>query len=317
MPTSTHGSGSSNSSSNGQKVVAQADTAQILVASPRRAARVLDALKRAPLIPLFILLFFVALAILADVISPYSPVDVSLRDRLTPPFWQSEGNWSHPLGTDPLGRDLATRVAYGAQTTLMIAAATVLLSAAIGVILGLIAGYNRGIIDTIIMRAADITIAFPIILFAIMLVVILGPGILNLVVAVGVVLWARFARVIRGEVLILMERDFVARARVSGCSSIRIIAVHLFPNIVNTMVVLLTLQIGFVIIIESSLSFLGAGVPPPTPAWGSMIAEGREYTTNAWWVSVVPGVALALIVISFNLLGDWLREALDPRQRQV
>ena len=161
----------------------------------------------------------------------------------------------------------------------MVAAATVLLSAAIGVVLGLIAGYNRGIIDTIIMRAADITIAFPIILFAIMLVVILGAGIINLVIAVGVVLWARFARVIRGEVLILMERDFVARARVSGCSSVRIIVVHLFPNIVNTMVVLLTLQIGFIIIIESSLSFLGAGVPPPTPAWGSMIAEGREYTT--------------------------------------
>ena len=297
--------------------MAQADSAPILVAEPRRAGRVIDALKRAPMIPLAILLFFVVLAIFADVISPYSPVDVSLRDRLTPPFWQADGSMSYPLGTDPLGRDLATRVAYGAQTTLMVAAATVLLSAAIGVVLGLIAGYNRGIVDTVIMRAADITIAFPIILFAIMLVVILGPGIINLVISVGVVLWARFARVIRGEVLILMERDFVARARVSGCSSFRIIVVHLFPNIVNTMVVLLTLQIGFVIIIESSLSFLGAGVPPPTPAWGSMIAEGREYTTNAWWVSVVPGVALALIVISFNLLGDWLREALDPRQRQV
>ena len=297
--------------------MAQAEAAPILVAEIRRSSRIVDALRRAPLIPLLILIFFVALSIFADVISPYSPVDVSLRDRLTPPFWQSEGSLSNPLGTDPLGRDLATRVAYGARTTLMVAAATVLLSAAIGVILGLIAGYNRGIVDTFIMRAADITIAFPIILFAIMLVVILGPGIINLVISVGVVLWARFARVIRGEVLILMERDFIDRARVAGCSSLRIILVHLFPNILNTMVVLLTLQIGFVIIIESSLSFLGAGVPPPTPAWGSMIAEGREYTTNAWWVSVVPGVALALIVISFNLLGDWLREALDPRQRQV
>ena len=297
--------------------MAQADAAPVLILESTRASRLVDSLKRAPLIPSVILLFFVVLAIFADVISPYSSTDVSLRDRLSPPFWSAEGSWNHPLGTDPLGRDLATRVAYGARTSLMVAAATVLLSAAIGVILGLIAGYNRGIIDTIIMRAADITIAFPIILFAIMLVVILGAGIINLVIAVGVVLWARFARVIRGEVLILMERDFVARARVSGCSSARIIVMHLFPNIVNTMVVLLTLQIGFVIIIESSLSFLGAGVPPPTPAWGSMIAEGREYTTIAWWVSVVPGVALALIVVSFNLLGDWLREALDPRQRQV
>ena len=239
--------------------MAQAEAAPILVLEPTRASRLVDALKRAPLIPMVILLFFVVLAIFADVISPYSSTEVSLRDRLNPPFWSAEGSWSHPLGTDPLGRDLATRIAYGAQTSLMVAAATVLLSAAIGVVLGLIAGYNRGIIDTIIMRAADITIAFPIILFAIMLVVILGAGIINLVIAVGVVLWARFARVIRGEVLILMERDFIARARVSGCSSVRIIVVHLFPNIVNTMVVLLTLQIGFIIIIESSLSFLGAG----------------------------------------------------------
>lgn len=298
--------------------MAQAQAAPVLEAPrPGRAAKLAQGLRRAPLLPLLILLFFVALSIFADVISPYSSTEVSLRDRLTPPVWAEGGNWRHPLGTDPLGRDLATRTAYGARTSLMVAAATVLLSAAIGVILGLIAGYNRGLIDTAIMRAADITIAFPIILFAIMLVVILGPGLFNLVVAVGVVLWARFARVIRGEVLILMERDFIARARVAGCSSVRIIATHLFPNIVNTMVVLLTLQIGFVIIIESSLSFLGAGVPPPTPAWGSMIAEGRDYTTNAWWVSVVPGAALALIVISFNLLGDWLREALDPRQRQV
>ena len=297
--------------------VAQADAAPVLERRTGRALRLAQGLRRAPLIPLSILLFFVVLAIFADVISPYSSTEVSLRDRLTPPAWAGDGHWGHPLGTDPLGRDLATRVAYGARTSLMVAAATVLLSAAIGVILGLIAGYNRGVVDTVIMRAADITIAFPIILFAIMLVVILGPGIFNLVAAVGVVLWARFARVIRGEVLILMERDFIARARVSGCSSVRIIVTHLFPNIVNTTVVLLTLQIGFVIIIESSLSFLGAGVPPPTPAWGSMIAEGRDYTTNAWWVSVVPGVALALIVISFNLLGDWLREALDPRQRQV
>ena len=297
--------------------MAQTGAAPVLVMQPARLGRVAEALRRAPLLPLAVLVFFVGISILADVITPYSPTDVSLRDRLSPPFWDSEGSLSHPLGTDPLGRDLATRIAYGARTSLIVAAATVLLSAAIGVILGLIAGYNRGIVDTVIMRAADITIAFPIILFAIMLVVILGPSLLNLVIAVGVVLWARFARVIRGEVLVIMERDFIAKARVSGCSSLRIIVMHLFPNIVNTMVVLLTLQIGFVIIIESSLSFLGAGVPPPTPAWGSMIAEGREYTTNAWWVSVVPGVALAMIVISFNLLGDWLREALDPRQRQT
>jgi peptide/nickel transport system permease protein len=167
------------------------------------------------------------------------------------------------------------------------------------------------------MRVADTTMAFPIILLAILLVVALGGNLITVVVAVALVLWARFARVIRGEVLSLRERDFVAQARIAGCSPARIMLVHLFPNILNTLVVLLSLQVGWVIIVEASLSFLGAGVPPPTPTWGSMIAEGRDYIATAWWVSFFPGLAILATVLSFNLFGDWLRDALDPKLRQL
>jgi peptide/nickel transport system permease protein len=167
------------------------------------------------------------------------------------------------------------------------------------------------------MRVTDTTLSFPIILFAILLVVILGSSLLTVVCAVALVLWARFARVIRGEVLSIRERDFVAQARIAGSSSVRIIMVHLFPNVLNTLVVLLSLQIGWVIIVEASLSFLGAGVPPPTPTWGSMIAEGRDYIASAWWVSFFPGLAILVTVLAFNLFGDWLRDALDPTMRQL
>jgi peptide/nickel transport system permease protein len=167
------------------------------------------------------------------------------------------------------------------------------------------------------MRTADSTLAFPIILFALILAVTIGPSFANVIVAVAIVLWARYARVIRGEVLSLKERDFIAQARLTGCSTGRILLWHLFPNTLNTLIVLLTLQIGYVILVEASLSFLGAGIPPPTPAWGSMVAEGRDYMTRAWWVSVCPGMAILLVVLALNLLGDWVRDTLDPRLRQV
>jgi peptide/nickel transport system permease protein len=210
-----------------------------------------------------------------------------------------------------------TRLIYGARVSLVVVGLTLGLGGGLGLALGLLAGYHGGRWDSFLMRAADITMAFPIILFAILLVAILGGGMFNVVVSIGVVLWARYARVIRGEVLSLMQRDFIARARVNGCSAWRIIVVHLFPNVLNTLMVLLSLQVGWLIIVESSLSFLGAGIPPPTPSWGSMIAEGRDYITRAWWVSLFPGLAIALTVLAFNLFGDWLRDTLDPRQRQV
>lgn len=276
----------------------------------------LGVLRQGPFIPVGIILFFVLVAIFAPLVTPYSPTKTSLPEKNVPPFWQEGGSISHPLGTDPLGRDIWARLAYGARVSLLVAVSTLALGGVLGTALGLISGYYRAL-DPIVMRASDITIAFPIILFAILLVVIIGAGLINLIIAVGLVIWARYARVIRGEVLTIMTQDYISRARVAGASDFRIITKHIFPNVVNTLVVLLTLQVGFLIIVESSLSFLGAGVPPPTPAWGSMVASGRDYIVSAWWVSAIPGIAIMLLVIAFNMLGDWLRDRLDPKLRQV
>src|SRR5918992_6309855 len=269
------------------------------------------------LIPLAIITVMVATAVLADFLTPYSATDISLSDRLRPPFWEQGGSLAHPLGTDPMGRDLLTRMIYGARVSLLVAVLALLVGGGIGAALGLIAGYYGGRLDALVMRVADTTMAFPIILFAILFVVIIGSSLATTVFAVALVLWARYARVIRGEVLSLRERDFVAQARIAGCSTSRILLCHLLPNTLNTLIVLLTLQIGYVILVEASLSFLGAGIPPPTPVWGSMVAEGRDHMTRAWWVSFFPGMAILLIVLSLNLLGDWVRDTLDPKLRQV
>ena len=279
--------------------------------------RVLASLKGAPVIPLFIILVFTLSAILADVITFHDAYKVSLPDRLIPPFWQDGGSLSHPLGTDPLGRDILTRIIYGTRVSIIIAGAALTIGGGVGTLIGLTAGYYGGKIDTLLMRLADITLAFPLILFAILMVMVIGPSMMNVIVAISLVLWARYARVIRGEVLGLMQRDFIARAKVSGASDWRIMMRHLLPNVMPTLIVLLTLQVGWVIIVEASLSFLGAGIPPPTPAWGSMLADGREYVSTAWWVTTAPGIAIMLVVLAFNLSGDWLRERLDPKQRSI
>src|SRR5712692_7683840 len=276
-----------------------------------------EALRRAPVVPLGIIILLVLTALLANVLTSYSPVNISLPERLRPPFWEQGGSLAHPLGTDPMGRDLLTRLIYGARISLLVGVLGLLVGGGVGTALGLIAGYAGGRVDAFLMRVTDTTLSFPIILFAILLVVILGGSLITVVLAVALVLWARFARVIRGEVLSIRERDFVAQARIAGSSPARIILVHLFPNVLNTLVVLLSLQVGWVIIVEASLSFLGAGVPPPTPTWGSMIAEGRNYIASAWWVSFFPGLAILVTVLAFNLFGDWLRDALDPTLRQL
>ena len=274
-------------------------------------------LKGAPLIPLSIIVVFILSAILADLITFHDAHKVSLPNRLIPPFWQDGGTFSHPLGTDPLGRDVLTRIIYGTRVSVIIAGAALTIGGGFGTLVGLTAGFYGGKVDTLLMRLADITLAFPLILFAILLVMVIGPSMMNVIVAISLVLWARYARVIRGEVLGLMQRDFIARARVSGASDWRIMMRHLLPNVMPTLIVLLTLQVGWVIIVEASLSFLGAGIPPPTPAWGSMLADGREYVSTAWWVTTAPGIAIMLVVLAFNLSGDWLRERLDPKQRSI
>ncbi len=270
-----------------------------------------------PIVPLAILVVFAFAAVFAEWVAPGDPFRQALRFGFKPPVWLDGGRWMNLLGTDRLGRDLLTRMIYGARISLTAGVVTVAVATFVGVAVGLIAAYFRGRVDAVLMQLTDATLSIPIILVALILAVTVGPSFQNVVLAIAAILWARYARVIRGEALSLMERDFIALARVAGCSPARIIAVHLFPNILNTVVVLFTLQVGDVIIVEAALSFLGAGIPPPTPAWGSMVAEGREFITTAWWVSFFPGLAILLVVLSFNLLGDWLRDRLDPKLRQI
>ena len=256
-------------------------------------------------------------ALLAPLLGLSNPQEQSLRKRFRPPVWEERGTWEHPLGTDRLGRDMLSRIIWGARVSLAAGVVTVLLASAFGAAVGLVAGYYGGRVDIALMRFTDATMSFPVILLALILAVTVGPSFTNVVVAIAVILWARYARVIRAQVLTLMQLDFIAQSRIAGAGGWRIITRHLFPNTLNTLVVLVTLQIGYVIIVEASLSFLGAGIPPPTPAWGSMISEGREYVTSAWWASFFPGLAILLVVLAFNLIGDWLRDTLDPKLRQL
>lgn len=263
--------------------------------------------------PLLCLLLGVAILILfADQIAPHRPDMVELRQRLLPPAWMDGGTRAHPLGTDDLGRDLLSRIVVGAQISLSLSLTAVLIAGTIGVFLGMVAGYVRGAVESVIMRVADAVAAVPLILVALLFMVTLGPGVRNLVLALSFLLWARYARVIRSEVLTLREREFVTFARVCGARPWWILARHILPNVMNTAVVLVTLQLGSVILVEASLSFLGAGVPPPKPAWGTMVADGRNFVATAWWVSGFPGLAIMLTVLCCNLTGDWLRNRMDP-----
>ncbi len=273
--------------------------------------------QRLPLFSLGVIGAFVVVALLAPLLGLSSPQEQSLRKRFRPPVWEERGTWEHPLGTDRLGRDMLSRIIWGARVSLAAGVVTVLLASAFGAAVGLVAGYYGGRVDIALMRFTDATMSFPVILLALILAVTVGPSFTNVVVAIAVILWARYARVIRAQVLTLMQLDFIAQSRIAGAGGWRIITRHLLPNTLNTLVVLVTLQIGYVIIVEASLSFLGAGIPPPTPAWGSMISEGREYVTSAWWASFFPGLAILLVVLAFNLIGDWLRDTLDPKLRQL
>ena len=227
------------------------------------------------------------------------------------------GGTSNFLGTDHLGRDLLTRTIHGARISLIMAAVTLAIGGTFGVILGLLAGYYGKWVDEIIMRLVDIELALPLILVALVLVVSLGQSLNIMIVILVIWIWPRFARMVRAEVLKLKTMDYVALARVAGASTPRIMFVHLFPGTINTVIVVATLQVGIVILVEASLSFLGAGVPPPTPAWGSMVADGRDRLADAWWISTIPGFAIVFTVMSLNIFGDWLRDTLDPRLRQM
>lgn len=272
--------------------------------------------KKLPLLSLSIVAILLLLILLAPFLGLHSPYEQDLDARLTPPYFAG-GHAEYVLGADMLGRDVFSRVLYGGRISLLISILAILVGGGAGGMLGLMAGYQGGRTDTAIMRVADATLAFPIIFLALILVVTIGSSLLGVVLAIGVMMWARFARVIRSEVLSIRERDWIVQAKIIGCSHLRILIIHVLPHVLNTWVVLGTLQLGWVILVEAVLSFLGAGVPPPEPSWGSMIAESRSVSSIAPWIWGSPGLALVLTVLSFNRLGDWLRELLDPKQRQI
>jgi peptide/nickel transport system permease protein len=278
---------------------------------------ILKTLKGFPFISVSILMFLLVIpAIFGNWIAPHDPLHGYLTSRLRPPVFFG-GTWEFPFGTDRLGRDILSRTIYGARISLTISLIGIFVGGFIGTALGLVAGYFRGWLDSLIMRVVDISLSLPAILLALALAVTWGPSFQAIITVVAFVIWAFYARQIRGEVLSIRERDFIARARVAGASHLQIILKHILPNVTGTLIVLATLQVGFVIVLEASLSFLGIGIPRPTPAWGLMVADGRDLIVSAWWISLFPGLAITLTVLALNLLGDWLRDWLDPRLKPI
>lgn len=270
-----------------------------------------------PWIALGIVALTMVVAVFANQLVLHDPEAVDPANALLPPVLFEGGLLEYPLGTDRLGRDILSRVMLGTRISLSIAAMALAFGGIVGVVLGMIAGYRGGWVDVVIMRLADSFLAFPSVLIALVLAVTIGARMELVALVLGLVLWARFARLIRGEVLTWKERDFVALARVSGATGRYIMIRHLLPNVANSLIVLATLQVGWAIVVEASLTFLGAGVPPPTPTWGGMVAEGLDFIESAWWISLMPGIAILLVVFAFNVLGDWLRDKLDPQLRSV
>jgi peptide/nickel transport system permease protein len=282
-----------------------------------RLPAVRRALRGIPKIPAAIVLVFAVAGIAGPWLTPQDPLEQGLTRRLQPPAWEQGGSRSHLLGTDSLGRDVLSRLIAGARVSLAVALVTVVIAGGLGVTIGVLTGYFGGSTDYLLMRITDGFMALPFLVVALALAVVLPPSATSLIFMLVLFGWASYARIIRSTVLQLRGSDYVQLAKVAGCGAPRILWRHIAPNIVNTFVVLATLQVAVVIIAEASLSFLGIGVPPPTPAWGSMLSDGRRFVTTAWWISVFPGIAITLVVLSVNVLGDWLRLRLDPRFRQL
>lgn len=249
----------------------------------------------------------------APLLAPLDPIEQDLENRLKPPGWRDGAGRLHLLGTDHLGRDLFSRVLHGARPALMVGAAAVLISGVLGLVAGLLSGYYGGRVDDVLMRLGDVQLAFPFILLAIAVIGVLGPSLPVIIVVIGVSSWVIYARVVRGAVLSLREQEFVQAARALGVQDGRVLLRHILPNVFTPWLVVATLDMARVIVIESALSFLGLGVQPPTPTWGGMLADGRVYISTAWWLATFPGLAILLAVLGINLLGDGLRDTLDPR----
>jgi peptide/nickel transport system permease protein len=291
---------------------AAAEAAERADAAPQRRDR-----RWPPLLPLVIVTALVLCALLAPLLAPHSPLEGALGERLVPPIGMEGAKTNHPLGTDRHGRDTLSRLLYGARISLSVSVVGITITGAIGTFIGLLAGFFGGWVDTVLMRLVDISLSLPGILIAVLLSVVFEPSFTNVIIVVAFLLWPSYARLVRGETLGVKQQEFVALARVAGCSSLTIMFRHIVPNLVPSILVLATLHVGFVIVLEAALSFLGVGIPPPTPSWGVMVADGRGLIEQAWWVSILPGIAILVTVLSLNILGDWVRDRLDPKLRQV
>ena len=297
-------------------------SAPVLSRESSVGTRALRLLRRVGSLPKFatiiLLLVLVIPAIFADVIAPYEPLEApgGVRGRLEPPVFAG-GSWEYVLGTDKVGRDMLSRILHGSRISITISAIGIAIAGTIGTTLGIISGYFGGRVDAIIMRLVDVSLSIPPVLLALSLATALEPSFQTVILVVASLLWSIYCRQVRGDTLSVRQQDYIAKARVAGASHIRIMTRHILPNITNTLIVLATLQVGFVILLEAGLSFLGVGLSRPAPAWGLMVADGREVIIIAWWVALWPGLAIMLTVFGFNLLGDWLRDRLDPRLRQL
>ena len=281
--------------------------------------RYLRYIRELPIIPLGVAGFILVVAIFAPIFAPYNPIQGELDDRNVAPMWSDEadGTQDYLMGTDHTGRDILSRLIYGGRISLLVAGIVLVAGAGIGTILGVISGYFGGLVDEFLMSVVDFVFALPFIVVALVASVVWGPSLELVIILLVLFTWAGFARQVRAETLQLKTTDYVALAKISGASTTRIIVKHIFPGVINTVMVLSSLQVGNLVLAESVLSFLGVGIPPPTPSWGSMVADGRNYLSTAWWISFFPGMAILLIVFSMNFFGDWLRDRLDPRLRQL
>ncbi len=256
-------------------------------------------------------------ALFAPWLSPHDPLKADLDVRLTPPVFQSGGNWNHILGTDHIGRDILSRLIYGARISLAVGLVSTFVGFIIGGTLGIVAGYFGGRSDSIVTKMMDIQLSFPFVLFAIFVVGVTGPKLINIIIICGITRWVMYARVVRGQVLSIREKEFIEAAQGIGCTTTRILLRHVFPNVFSSILVLSTLNIGIIIVLESTLSFLGLGIQPPTPSWGGMLYDGKIYMVEAWWITALPGLAIMLVVLSSNVIGDYLSDLMDPYTKQL
>ncbi|GED34356.1 ABC transporter permease [Brevibacillus centrosporus] len=299
----------------------QTETAQIVTVRKRKKSGSLSRFFRllwkskVGTIGLLIMAAIVFVAVFAGAIAPHDPVKTNVSKRLLPPMWLEKGNSDYPLGTDNLGRDVLSRIIYGSQVSLIVGIFAVMLAGAIGGLLGLVSGYYGGWIDAIIMRTVDAFLAIPSMLLMLIILFVMGPSLGTLIFTLGITNWVKYARIIRGEVLSMKERDFVKASRTVGASDARIIFTHILPNVTSSFIVVSTISVAAAIISEASLSFLGLGVQPPTVSWGGMLSDGRQYLATSWWVATFPGIAITITVLGIIFLGDWIRDVLDPKMK--